>query len=159
MRVVVLGGTRFIGRAIVKDLDGHGHDTLVAHRGQHEPPPDGEVFNVAEQSTWSVRLLAQKIVRAAGAAVELVPVREALLPADLRITALTGQHLLMDARKIRSTLGWQDSDAEEALRRTVAWDLANPPDTDCLDAAKQQFGGELNSFDADDAALASTSFG
>lgn len=37
MRVVVLGGTRFIGRAIVAELVAAGHDVLLVHRGQHEP--------------------------------------------------------------------------------------------------------------------------
>jgi nucleoside-diphosphate-sugar epimerase len=37
LRVVVLGGTRFIGRAIVEDLVGAGHDVLVVHRGNLEP--------------------------------------------------------------------------------------------------------------------------
>ena len=37
MRVVVLGGTRFIGRAITEDLAAAGHDVLVVHRGKNEP--------------------------------------------------------------------------------------------------------------------------
>ena len=37
MRVVVLGGTRFIGRAIVEELSATGHDLLVVHRGELEP--------------------------------------------------------------------------------------------------------------------------
>jgi nucleoside-diphosphate-sugar epimerase len=37
MRVLVLGGTRFIGRAIVDELLAAGHEVLVAHRGQTEP--------------------------------------------------------------------------------------------------------------------------
>jgi nucleoside-diphosphate-sugar epimerase len=37
MRVIVLGGTRFIGRAVVEDLAGAGHQLLVVHRGQTEP--------------------------------------------------------------------------------------------------------------------------
>jgi nucleoside-diphosphate-sugar epimerase len=36
MRVLVLGGTRFIGRAIVEDLVSAGHDVTVVHRGEHE---------------------------------------------------------------------------------------------------------------------------
>jgi nucleoside-diphosphate-sugar epimerase len=37
MRVIVLGGTRFIGRAVVSELVTAGHDVLVVHRGVHEP--------------------------------------------------------------------------------------------------------------------------
>ncbi|HMJ38422.1 MAG TPA: NAD-dependent epimerase/dehydratase family protein [Verrucomicrobiae bacterium] len=37
MRVVVLGGTRFIGRAIVEELGAAGHEMLVVHRGNLEP--------------------------------------------------------------------------------------------------------------------------
>jgi nucleoside-diphosphate-sugar epimerase len=37
MRVMVLGGTRFIGAAIVEELDAHGHELLLVHRGKHEP--------------------------------------------------------------------------------------------------------------------------
>ena len=37
VRVVVLGGTRFIGRAITEDLVAAGHDVLVVHRGKSEP--------------------------------------------------------------------------------------------------------------------------
>ena len=37
MRVAVLGGTRFIGRAIVEELAAGGHEVLVVHRGKLEP--------------------------------------------------------------------------------------------------------------------------
>jgi nucleoside-diphosphate-sugar epimerase len=43
MRVMVLGGTRFIGAAIVEELHAHGHELLVAHRGEHEPADLPEV--------------------------------------------------------------------------------------------------------------------
>jgi len=43
MRVAVLGGTVFIGRAIVSDLVNAGHEVLVCHRGDHEP--DGPPFD------------------------------------------------------------------------------------------------------------------
>ncbi len=44
MRVVVLGGTRFIGVAIVAELLDTGHEVLVVHRGQTEP---GDLPDVA----------------------------------------------------------------------------------------------------------------
>jgi nucleoside-diphosphate-sugar epimerase len=37
MRVIVLGGTRFIGRAVVAELVAAGHEVLIVHRGEHEP--------------------------------------------------------------------------------------------------------------------------
>ncbi len=37
MRTIILGGTRFIGRAIVEELSGAGHELLIVHRGQLEP--------------------------------------------------------------------------------------------------------------------------
>jgi nucleoside-diphosphate-sugar epimerase len=37
MRVLVFGGTRFIGRALVADLLAAGHTVAVVHRGLHEP--------------------------------------------------------------------------------------------------------------------------
>ena len=38
MRVIVLGGTRFVGRALVDQLLSARHEVLVVHRGRHEPP-------------------------------------------------------------------------------------------------------------------------
>ena len=43
MRVMVLGGTRFIGAAVVEELYAHGHELLVVHRGEHEPADLPEV--------------------------------------------------------------------------------------------------------------------
>jgi UDP-glucose 4-epimerase len=43
MRVMVLGGTRFIGAAVVEELVAHGHELLIVHRGEHEPPDLPEV--------------------------------------------------------------------------------------------------------------------
>ena len=47
LRIVVLGGTRFIGRAIVETLAGE-HELLVVHRGVTEPDglPDAEHLHI-----------------------------------------------------------------------------------------------------------------
>ena len=37
MRICLLGGTRFIGRAIAQHLAERGHELLIVHRGRSEP--------------------------------------------------------------------------------------------------------------------------
>ncbi|MFC7898103.1 SDR family oxidoreductase [Streptomyces sp. NPDC057381] len=39
MRLLVLGGTEFVGRAVVEDALGRGWEVTVLHRGRHAPPP------------------------------------------------------------------------------------------------------------------------
>jgi nucleoside-diphosphate-sugar epimerase len=38
MRILMLGGTEFVGRAITEDALARGWDVTVFHRGRHEPP-------------------------------------------------------------------------------------------------------------------------
>lgn len=38
MRILVLGGTKFVGRAITEHLTDLGHQLMVVHRGESEPP-------------------------------------------------------------------------------------------------------------------------
>ena len=40
MKILLIGGTRFLGRYIVKDLALRGHDIVLANRGS-TPPPEG----------------------------------------------------------------------------------------------------------------------
>jgi nucleoside-diphosphate-sugar epimerase len=88
----------------------------------------GEVLNVGERRTWSIRRWAEEILAAAGAPLDLVTVADRELPDDLRITAAVGQHLLVDSSKARELLGWSETAPAEAVARSVAWHLANPPD-------------------------------
>lgn len=50
MRVVVLGGTQVVGRAITQACVAAGYEVVVVHRGEHEPSDPPEVDHV----TWSV---------------------------------------------------------------------------------------------------------
>jgi len=53
MRVIVLGGTRFIGRAITEALAVAGHTVLVVHRGASEPAELDSMDHLhAERSAW-----------------------------------------------------------------------------------------------------------
>ena len=101
----------------------------------------GEILNLAEARSPSAELWARWILAAAGSDAELVRVPDEHLPDDLGITGAIGQHLLCDSSKARALLGWAETPAGEALRRSVHWHLANPPD-------------ETPDFEADDRALA-----
>src|SRR2546426_318296 len=56
MRVIVIGGTRFIGRAIVERLTAEGHSVLVVHRGETEPDdlPPVEHLHIERAALGSV---------------------------------------------------------------------------------------------------------
>ncbi len=113
------------------------------HLALKTPAAAGEVLNLCEDRTYSMRMWAEMILEAAGASAELVRVSDELLPEDLKPTGTMSQHIQVSAQKARAMLGWTTSDPAESLRTTVRWHLANPPlnaDTD---------------FSADNAALAS----
>ncbi|MFF6998594.1 NAD-dependent epimerase/dehydratase family protein [Streptomyces sp. NPDC008313] len=44
MRLLMLGGTEFVGRAVVEAALGRGWDVTVFHRGRHEPPSGARVL-------------------------------------------------------------------------------------------------------------------
>ncbi|MBL1105944.1 NAD-dependent epimerase/dehydratase family protein [Streptomyces sp. 5-8] len=64
MRLLVLGGTEFVGRAVVEAALGRGWEVTVFHRGRHRPPPgvrslhgdrtapDGLAALAAAEGTW-----------------------------------------------------------------------------------------------------------
>lgn len=51
MRILVLGGTRFLGLALVRELLDAGHEVCVVHRGVHEPEGLGEVEHIHVERT------------------------------------------------------------------------------------------------------------
>jgi hypothetical protein len=67
------------------------------------------------------------------------------LPADLGLTATFSQPLVFSSAKARHQLGYQDTDPDEAVSRSLAWHLENPPDSGSAD------------FTLDDRALAAIS--
>jgi nucleoside-diphosphate-sugar epimerase len=87
----------------------------------------GEVFNLGEAQTYTMKARAQLILAAAGHEAQLVRVPDELVPADLRLTVDWSQHLLVSSDKARRILGWQPSDPVEGISRSVRWHLAHPP--------------------------------
>jgi len=106
-------------------------------------PVAGEVLNICEDRTYSMRMWSQAILDAAGSRAELVRVSDEALPEDLKPTGTMSQHIAASAKKARSLLGWTTSDPFETLHTTVRWHLENPPPDASAD------------FEADDRALAS----
>jgi nucleoside-diphosphate-sugar epimerase len=106
-------------------------------RGVHlvlqTPAAAGEVLNLCEDRTYSMRMWSRMILDAAGSTAELVRVADDLLPEDLKPTGTMSQHIAASAQKARSMLGWTTSDPAESLRTTVRWHLANPPANPNLD--------------------------
>jgi nucleoside-diphosphate-sugar epimerase len=71
MRVIVLGGTRFVGRAIAEALAAAGHAVLVAHRGINEPADLRDVQHLhADRGEW-LRRAAEFAAFGADAAVDV----------------------------------------------------------------------------------------
>jgi len=87
----------------------------------------GEVFNVGDLTTGTVRDWALAILAAAGSGASLVTVPEDLVPADLEDTRSIAQHFLVDSRKAATMLGWRPSDPAETIPVSVRWHLENPP--------------------------------
>jgi nucleoside-diphosphate-sugar epimerase len=90
----------------------------------------GTALDIAERRTWTIEQWARQILAAASSDAELVRVPDAVLPADLALTAALSQHILVDSGRARELLGWTDTDPYEALRASVAWHLAHPPADD-----------------------------
>jgi nucleoside-diphosphate-sugar epimerase len=136
-RIPFGSGSWLTCRGYVKDI-AHG-----VHLALKTSAAAGEVLNLCEDRTYSMRMWSRMILDAAGSDAELVRVADDMLPEDLKPTGTMSQHIAVSAQKARSMLGWTTSDPAESLRTTVRWHLANPPANPDLD------------FGADDLALAS----
>jgi nucleoside-diphosphate-sugar epimerase len=53
MKLLVLGGTRFVGRAVAADAVGRGWDVTVLNRGATAPPPDGVRTLTADRTSYA----------------------------------------------------------------------------------------------------------
>jgi nucleoside-diphosphate-sugar epimerase len=88
----------------------------------------GRIYNVGEDETLAEADWVRAIGQAAGWDGEVVTVPQNLLPEHLA-TAVDYEHdLATDTRRIRAELGYKERvSREEALRRTIEWERANPP--------------------------------
>lgn len=111
-------------------------DVAKAVRLALASPVEGEVMNVCEDRSYSMRMWSRMILEAALSDAELVRVSDDVLPEDLRSTGSVAQHIAASAHKARSLLGWTTSDPTETLGAAVRWHLAHPPEDPSADFAQ-----------------------
>ncbi|MCA1850021.1 MAG: NAD-dependent dehydratase, partial [Acidobacteria bacterium] len=86
------------------------------------------IYNVGEREASTEAEWARQIGAAAGWRGEVIAVQRESLPAHLRADYDWSCHLYVDTSRIREELGYTETvSPEEAMRRTVAWQRANPP--------------------------------
>lgn len=74
MRLVVLGGTRFMGRAICRAAYRRGYDVVVFNRGRSGPPPRGALAVRGDRTTIAdLRALARLVDERGGADIVIDP--------------------------------------------------------------------------------------
>jgi nucleoside-diphosphate-sugar epimerase len=109
------------------------------------PQAAGRVYNVCEAESFGELDWARKIAAAIHWQGEFVVLPHDRTPKHLLLPGNTAQHLVASSERIRKEHGYRELLArEEAIRRTIEWDRANPPA-----APAAQFH-----YDAEDDALA-----
>lgn len=90
MRLVVLGGTRFVGRAICQAAYRRGYDVVVFNRGLSGPPPRGALAVRGDRTTIAdLRALARLVDERGGADIVIDP------------ACYAPSHALMSARSLK----------------------------------------------------------
>jgi nucleoside-diphosphate-sugar epimerase len=106
----------------------------------------GRIYNVAELDHPSEAEWVRRLGAVLGWQGEIVVLPKNRLPAHLQQEFNTDQHWVADSTRIRQELGYAEHiPYDEGLRRTVAWELAYPPER--IDPAQFDYAAE-------DAALA-----
>lgn len=133
MNVLVLGGTRFIGPHVVRQLVEAGHETALFNRGQSRPDislPQGVRIIRGDRRRLadyreSFRSFAPDVV------IDLFPYTEAEAQAVMTVfDGIAGRLVAVSSCDVYRAFGrvnrLEDGPAE-AIRRTVAWESVHPP--------------------------------
>ena len=92
------------------------------------PAANGQIYNVAEERTFTLREWAQVIAKEMGHEFEYIDMPWAIAKPSMPF-ATSERHLVMDITKIKKELGYHDViPAREGLKRTVQWLLENRPE-------------------------------
>ena len=106
-----------------------------------------QIYNVAEAESFTELEWARMIARSIAWTGEFVVRPADQVPEHLRLPGNAQQHWVVDSTKIRRDLGYVEPIArDEAMRRTIEWERANPP---------SGFTPHRFDYEAEDAALLS----
>ncbi|MEU1402482.1 NAD-dependent epimerase/dehydratase family protein [Streptomyces sp. NPDC005728] len=142
MRLLVLGGTEFVGRAVVEAALGRGWEVTVFHRGRHQPPfavrslhgdrtdPDGLAALAAAEGTWDA------VVDTWSAA------PRAVLDAARLLRDRAGRYVYVSSRSVYAW-PWPPGATEDAPPVEGA-----AADAGATDYARDKRGGELAAVEA-----------
>jgi nucleoside-diphosphate-sugar epimerase len=99
-----------------------------------EPRAAGRVYNVAYEQVLTEAEWVRAIGRVHGWTGEVVCVPPSELPEGMRAGIDAGQDFAVDSQRIRRELGYREAvPFDEALLRTIEWELAHPPTSVELD--------------------------
>jgi nucleoside-diphosphate-sugar epimerase len=88
----------------------------------------GRIYNVCESESFGELDWARKIATAANWSGEFVVLPHDRTPKHLLWPGNTAQHVVASSERIRKELGYHEQlPREEAIRRTIEWERANPP--------------------------------
>jgi nucleoside-diphosphate-sugar epimerase len=88
----------------------------------------GRIYNIGETDTLSELEWARHVADAMGWNGEFAVLPDDQLPPYLRAPGNTAQHWVVDTSRVRAELGYREAvPRQEAIRRTVEWQRANPP--------------------------------
>lgn len=103
-----------------------------------EPRAAGRIYNVAYERVFTEAEWVRAIGRMYGWTGEVVCVPSGELPERMRSTIDAGQDFAVDSQRIRRELGYREAvPFDEALQRTIEWELAHPPESFELDYAAE----------------------
>jgi nucleoside-diphosphate-sugar epimerase len=89
----------------------------------------GRTYNVGEPVVPTVAERVRQIGEVAGWKGRIVALAADRLPQHLRTQYEPRQDLVVDTRRLRAELGFEEPvSLEEGIRRTIAWERVNPPD-------------------------------
>lgn len=88
----------------------------------------GEIFNVGESDSYSLRDWIMGIAAKVGWQGSIVTAAPDMLPPSMQLGIETSQHIEIDTGKIRRLLGFSEKVSRaEAFARTIAWESSHPP--------------------------------